>query len=357
MSSSAVLGQYLWHELVTTDPDAGAPFYSKVVGWSRLPYEGNADYIMLGNDKGPVGGARVVGKDPLADAVGPNWLTYVGVPDIAAALATVAAKGGRVVHPVTEIPGNGGSYAVIADPEGSTIGIYQPGGGMSADSAGPTAQPVVWHELTANNAETALSFYKDLFGWEVLSTVPMGGEVGNYFLFGIGKTQMGGVFNRPKNLPPTWPRWLVYLGVPGVLAAVEAVKAAGGQIVNGPHQVPGGGWMAQVTDSHGVPMAVHGPKEAAPAAKPKAKAAAKPKSAAKPKVKAKAKPKPKAKSKSKAKAKSAPAKAKTNTKAKNKRKVAVKARKKAKTKVKAKAKRKPKTKVKSKARKGARRHK
>ena len=44
MSSSAVLGQYLWHELLTTDPDAGAGFYAKVLGWNRFPYEGDPGY-------------------------------------------------------------------------------------------------------------------------------------------------------------------------------------------------------------------------------------------------------------------------------------------------------------------------
>ena len=97
---------------------------------------------MLGNAQGPVGGARVIGKDPIADKAGPNWLTYVGVPDITAALATVEAKGGRVVHPVTEVPGNGGRYAVISDPQGAVIGVYEPGSGMTGGQCGRRRGPV-----------------------------------------------------------------------------------------------------------------------------------------------------------------------------------------------------------------------
>ena len=74
MSSSGVLGQYLWHELLTTDPEAGATFYSKVLGWEPLPYTGEPGYTMLGTAQGPVGGARVVGKDSLAGKAGPNSL-------------------------------------------------------------------------------------------------------------------------------------------------------------------------------------------------------------------------------------------------------------------------------------------
>jgi predicted enzyme related to lactoylglutathione lyase len=365
MSSSAVLGQFLWHELLTTDPAAGAGFYSKVFGWNARPWEGDADYTMLTQASGPVGGARVVGKDPLADKVGLNWLTYVGVPDLTAALAAVEAKGGRVIHPVTGLSSDGGRYAVISDPQGATIGLYEPGAGMSSGTAGPMAGPVAWHELTAEDPEAALQFYKAIVGWEVLGTHAMGGDVGNYYLFGIGTTQMGGAFKRSRDAASTRPRWLIYVHVPGVTAAVAAVLAAGGKLLNGPHQVPGGDWMAQVVDSHGVHLALHGPKEVAASskkapAKPKAKAAAKAKAdvkpvvAAKPKAKVKAKVKTKAKKKPKQKAKS-----QAKRKAAPKRKVASKSKAKAqsKSKSKSKGKTKTKTKAKRKARKAPRRAK
>jgi predicted enzyme related to lactoylglutathione lyase len=372
MSSSAVLGQFLWHELLTADPAAGAGFYSKVLGWSAQPWEGAEDYTMLSHGKGPVGGARVIGKDTLASEAGPNWLTYVGVPDIDAALAAVKDKGGQLIHPVTAVGSDGGRYAVIADPQGAVIGVYEPGAGMSGGGGDASPGPVVWHELTAEDPVAALQFYKDIFGWEVVSTHAMGGEVGTYYLFGKGTTQMGGAFVRAKHLAPTWPRWLVYLAVPSVTAAVEATKAAGGQVLNGPHQVPGGNWIAQVIDSHGVPVALHGPKEAAatapkapakPKTKAKTKAKAKAKAApvkaqAKPKVPSRTKPKAKAKSKVKTKAKSAP---KPKAVVKSKAKVQAKAKTKAKAKSKAKKasapKRKAKTPVRVKARKAPRRGK
>jgi uncharacterized protein len=363
MSSSAVLGQYLWHELLTTDPAAGSGFYSKVFGWNARPWEGDANYTMLAHANGPVGGARVVGKDPLADKVGRSWLTYVGVPDLAAAVAAVEAKGGRVIHPVTGLSADGGRYAVITDPQGATIGLYEPGAGMSSGNAGSMSGPVAWHELTAEDPEAALRFYKDIFGWDVLGTHAMGGEVGTYHLFGIGSTQMGGAFKRAAE--STRPRWLLYVHVPGVTAAVASVLAAGGKVLSGPHQVPGGNWVAQVVDSHGVHLAIHGPKDVAATApkapaKPKAKAVAKPKAevkpavAEKPKAKTKVKTKTKTKAKKKAKSKAAPKRkvvSRPKVKAKSKGKT------KAKTKAKVKTKTKTKTKTKAKARKAPRRGK
>jgi predicted enzyme related to lactoylglutathione lyase len=352
--SSSVLGQFLWHELVTTDPDAGAGFYSKVFGWNAQPFSADPNYTMLTNAQSPVGGARVVDKDPLAAKVGANWLTYVGVPEITAALAAVEAHGGRIVHPVTAIPPDGGRYAVITDPEGSTIGVYEPGSGMAA-GANPSAGTVAWHELRADDVVATLQFYQAIFGWEVLRSIPMGGDVGTYHLFGIGDTQMGGAFKRPKDLPPSWPRWLVYLAVPSVTAAVEAGLAAGGKLLNGPHEVPGGNCMAQIADPHGVVFAVHGPMVAA---KPEAKAkpkpvAAKAEPAAKP-VAAKTKTKVKAKAKSRANPK---APAKTKAKAKSKTKARTKTKAKAKARAKPRAKGKKKSAARSKGRKSARRPK
>ena len=378
MSSSLVLGQFLWHELLTSDPEGGAGFYSKVLGWKSRPWDGDAGYTMLTSATGPVGGARVVGKDPLASTAGPNWLTYVGVPELAIALATAEGSGGRVLHPITSIP-DGGRYAVIADPQGAVVGLYEPAGDMGGSSAAPAAGPVVWHELTAEDPEAALGFYKGLFGWDVIGQHPMGGEVGTYYLFGTGTTQLGGAYRRPKHLPASWPRWLVYLNVPSVTAAVAAVEAAEGQLLSGPHEVPGGSWVAQVVDSHGVPVALHGAKDAAPAVKPVAKTEAKPKAlarpkpgqkpAAKPAARPAVKPKAKAETTPKAKAKS-PVKPKAKVAAKAKSKVAKKAvKKKAAAKPKAKSAAKPKRKVavkapakkksvaKSKARKAPRRGK
>ena len=43
--------------------------------------------------------------------------------------------------------------------------------------------------------------------------------------------------------------WLYYFNVDGVDAAAERIKAKGGKIVNGPHEVPGGQWIVQATRS------------------------------------------------------------------------------------------------------------
>ncbi|MEJ2547342.1 MAG: VOC family protein, partial [Gemmatimonadota bacterium] len=59
--------------------------------------------------------------------------------------------------------------------------------------------------------------------------------------------------------PPEMPigAWIFYVRVDDIEAAVERVKAAGGQVLNGPMEVPGGDRVAQCQDPQGAVFALH----------------------------------------------------------------------------------------------------
>ena len=52
--------------------------------------------------------------------------------------------------------------------------------------------------------------------------------------------------------------WLLYFSIGDIDAAAARVLAAGGRILNGPHDVPGGGWIVQATDPQGAMFALLG---------------------------------------------------------------------------------------------------
>jgi uncharacterized protein len=66
------------------------------------------------------------------------------------------------------------------------------------------------------------------------------------------------MMTRMPQMPASF--WLYYVNVAGVDAAVARVKTGGGQICNGPMQVPGGSWIAQCADPQGAMFALVGPK-------------------------------------------------------------------------------------------------
>jgi uncharacterized protein len=56
------------------------------------------------------------------------------------------------------------------------------------------------------------------------------------------------------------PFWLYYFNVSAVEAAMARVNDAGGQVIHGPMQVPGGNWIAHCLDPQGAIFALVGPK-------------------------------------------------------------------------------------------------
>ncbi len=116
-------GQLAWHDLTVDDASGIRDFYADVVGWE---FEGLSmgdydDYVM----KAP-GGDAVAGVCHARGSnagVPPQWLLYVVVADLAASLAVAQAKGGEVVHGPRTMPG--GSMAVVRDPAGAVLGLWQ----------------------------------------------------------------------------------------------------------------------------------------------------------------------------------------------------------------------------------------
>jgi predicted enzyme related to lactoylglutathione lyase len=147
------------------------------------------------------------------------------------------------------------------------FGVYE-----SAEDYGkvtpPKAGEYSWHELSTGDYKAAFAFYSALFGWEKMAEHDMG-EMGVYFIYGLGGTQLGGFFNAPPGAPKSW---LGYVRVKDVHQAAKKVKSAGGKVTNGPMEVPGGDWIVQGVDKQGAVFAVH--TLAADVKKPAAPAAA-----------------------------------------------------------------------------------
>ena len=75
-----------------------------------------------------------------------------------------------------------------------------------------------------------------------------------------GEFPLGGIFEKPDEMPGP-PAWLYYARVKNVHKAVETVKQLGGQVLNGPMEVPGGDFIAQCLDPQGAAFAIHHTKD------------------------------------------------------------------------------------------------
>jgi predicted enzyme related to lactoylglutathione lyase len=84
------------------------------------------------------------------------------------------------------------------------------------------------------------------------------GPMGTYLLFNAGGDAIGGMMNDPAFKRPMW---LYYFNVDDIEAAQARVQAAGGSVLNGPHEVPGGSWVIQAQDPQGAKFALVGPRK------------------------------------------------------------------------------------------------
>ena len=247
-------GPFVWHELMVPNPGSAPSFYKSVTGWNTEQFQGGMDYTMWLNGQAPVGGLMPLPKELADVGVPAHWLHYVGVNDVDETSAKAEQLGGKVNVPPTDIP-NVGRFAVIADPQGAVFAIY-----TSSQENGPGGEPQIgefsWHELGTSNREEAFQFYSQLFGWKETSSMDMGdGET--YQMFGLDDgVPIGGVYKLTKQLADAPPNWMGYVRVADVDPAIDAVKQGGGQVLNGPMDIPGGR-IAVFMDPQGAAFAAH----------------------------------------------------------------------------------------------------
>jgi predicted enzyme related to lactoylglutathione lyase len=241
---------------MTSDLGAAESFYKTVVGWTTAPFEGSPEpYTMWMRGSVPVGGGMKMPAEMTSMNIPPHWMMYVGTPSLEETVAHVERLGGAAVSPVIDVP-NIGRMRALRDPQGAHFSIYQPQNPPQNPEAAPEIGDASWHELMTTDAEGAKAFYRDLFGWQETSTMDMG-PMGTYHMFGRQLGPMGGMMNKPAAMANVPPHWLIYFRVPDVHAAAERVKTNGGQILNGPMEVPGGDWIVQTMDPQGAAFAMH----------------------------------------------------------------------------------------------------
>ncbi|MGH8288518.1 MAG: VOC family protein [Steroidobacteraceae bacterium] len=263
MSNAEIRGRFVWHELMTTDPQAAATFYSKVLPW-KTQASGMPDYTLWVAGKTQTGGLMAQPESARQSGAPPSWLIYIGTPDVDATAAAAQRLGGKVLRPPADIP-TVGRFAVLSDPQGAAFAVFTPGG---SPTGGAPATDFSWHELATSDPQGALAFYSELFGWSRGPAHDMG-PGGIYQLIEHGGAQIGGVFKLMDASKP--PHWLTYIRVASADRAAAAAKAAGGQVTQGPMEVPGGSRIAQILDPQGGAFAVHElakPAATASAAKP-----------------------------------------------------------------------------------------
>lgn len=207
--TSFVAGETIWVDVSTPDRLATIAFYQRLFRWQMHPQGAQLhDYTIMTYE-----GRQVCGIGThVAHTARPSWIVYFKVSDTRTVAQATLARGGRVLHPPTDVR-NDATFAILADPSGAIFGIAQPRENLGLEIWGQLGGPR-WVQLNSVDPDASLSFYRAVFGWTdthfIIDQHP-------YRLVAAhnGQRSFGGIFkigDIPAVMSPP-PQWCVYFEV------------------------------------------------------------------------------------------------------------------------------------------------
>lgn len=228
-------GTPCWIELFTTLPDDAAAFYRSLFGWEQVSageeFGGYRNFLLDGS---MIGGCMT---NTTPDAIPNVWSVYLESPDAAATVESARAAGMHIAveaMPVADL----GTMAMVSDPGGAMVGIWQPGTHHGIGTLGEPGTPG-WFELHTKDYEPTVDFYRDVFGWDAHTAADEPGF--RYTTYGSGENQRAGIMDASGFLPDEVPsHWAVYFTVADADATIAHAVELGGSVVMAAEDTPYG---------------------------------------------------------------------------------------------------------------------
>ena len=228
-------GTFSWADLGAHDPPVAERFYTSLFGWTARhdrfgPGEDDV-YVMLQKDGRDVAALYRMDEAQRSQGIPSAWLSYVTVDDAARAAEKARELGGTVVSDAFDVM-DYGKMALIADPGGALLALWEPGAHIGAgvrDEAGA----LCWHELATGDTARAGQFYGGLFGW---TAEPFEGSEMPYTLFMNGGEQAGGMYALTPEIDMP-PSWMPYFATDDADETARRAEELGGTVLMGPQDI------------------------------------------------------------------------------------------------------------------------
>ncbi|MGP7997684.1 MAG: VOC family protein [Streptosporangiaceae bacterium] len=242
---SAPAGAPCWVDLMTSDTARSRDFYGAVFGWAaEEPNPEFGGYFNFTKN-----GVRVAGcmtSEP-GSGLPDTWSVYLATDDAAKTLEAAAGHGAQIVVPAMTV-GDLGTMAMLTDPSGAAIGIWQPGlhkgFGLVTEPGAPS-----WFEVLTPDYPGTISFYRDVFGWDT----QVAGDTPEFrYTVGVrGAEQLAGIMDASGFLPAGQPAaWSVFFGTADTDAALATITRLGGSVLRPAEDTPYGR-LAEAADPNG----------------------------------------------------------------------------------------------------------
>ncbi|SER34464.1 VOC family protein [Microlunatus flavus] len=244
-------GTPCWVDLFTSDPERSQAFYAALLGWEFADQgEAYGGYTLATKDGQNVAGLmRNSGDSGTPD----TWSTYLATADVEASVARATEAGATVLAPPLAV-GRLGSMAVLVDPAGAVVGLWQAG---EHPGFGRFEEPgsVVWAETHSKSFGASRDFYARVAGWTY--DVTADSDEFRYLTAQVDGRPVAGLMDSARFLPDAVPsHWAVYLGVEDADAAQAVAEAHGATVLMGAEDTPFGR-IADLVDPTGAPFKLH----------------------------------------------------------------------------------------------------
>ena len=259
-SDQRLAGKIVWHDLITSRPDAAKRFYGELFGWEfddlglNLGFGNTLNYTLIRHEGRLIGGMVDAGRlDSVpADDAGriSQWVILMSVTDADAAVASVRESGGKVLTPPTDFADRG-RLALVEDTQGAALALLETRDGDPPDQAAVIGG-FLWDELWTTDLDAAEGFYRGLAPFEPGERSLANGQSYRY-LRADGQPRVGLL---PRPAADIEPVWVSYLRVGDPAAIVARVPELGGRVLAPPRPRAMGGEVALIADPSGAAIAI-----------------------------------------------------------------------------------------------------
>jgi predicted enzyme related to lactoylglutathione lyase len=247
-----------WADLSAKDMRAAASWYGTLLGWSSVDIdvgpEGRA--VLLELDGKRVASMSQASSEPGGPIPPSCWVSYVAVASAQESTRTALAAGATVLVPPFDVL-DLGREAILRDPVGALISLWEPRAHRGADLRGVPGS-MCSHELVTSDVERAAAFYRALAGWDI-DVDHSGGEA--RATIRSGGRCVGGISCPDGGLASLGTTWLIGLGVRDCGAAAQVVEELRGTVIRPCAAYHLGGVWAWVRDDMGAAFAMVQPAQ------------------------------------------------------------------------------------------------
>lgn len=245
-------GKIVWADVLSTEPNTTARFYSALFGWSSRTLAGESGkYTVLSNEAGPVIGiAR--GPDRKDGRAVARWMPFFSNRTLHAAELAVASEGGKVLASAAPVPQRG-AQLIAMDPRGAVFGLMDSSGGDPAD--GPAIDgSLFWANLFAESPDEAARFYRLVAGLDARS---QGGSSHVLTASGAGRASISPIEGKTS----VTQTWVPFFYVTGIDRKLKIAQRLGAKLVVQPRTMNNGMRVAVLSDTLGAVFAIAQPVE------------------------------------------------------------------------------------------------